>query len=83
MAILNLQNTHFMMRKNYCILHISHFRVCELREGEKENAFHFSYLSESSRNLKKKYTVFRPYCRSIKREALWWHGMDVPLPPSF
>lgn len=53
MAIFNLRNMHFMMRKNYYMLHISHFGVCELREGEKENVFHFSYLSESSRNLKK------------------------------
>lgn len=44
MVILSLRDMHFMMRKNYCVLQTSHFGVCKLRQGEKENVLDFSYL---------------------------------------
>lgn len=70
---------HFMMRKNYYMLHISHFGVCELREGEKENVFHFSYLSESSRNLKKIHRVQAlRQINQMRSSVVVWHGCATP-----
>lgn len=57
MVILNLRNMHFMMRKNYHVLQTSHFGVCKLREGEKENVLDFSYLFvRIIKKFEKKYT---------------------------
>lgn len=83
MVILHLWNMHFMMRKNYRVLQTSHFGVCELREGEKENILHFSYLFVRIIKKSEKNTlVSGPTTDQSNEQLCWWHDVDVS-PPSF